>query len=276
MLSGCDADVPQNTFDAKGEVARDQRDLFYYAMWPAIVVMLGVFLAIFVLVLRFRERDPNSRPPKQMHGNTKLEIAWTIAPILPLLILGGIMVPMISDMGNTPADAYQINVEGQRFSFFFSYPDIKDSDGNPISVPGTEAHIPMGQKVAFHLTSIDVIHSFWLPKLGGKLDMVPGQTNTLWLQADEPGTIRGQCVELCGTGHGDMFLSVQVDTPEDFQKWADEQSAPPPTKAPTPAPSGGASGTPAASGSPTPTAAATTAAASPTPTAVATPTPTGS
>ncbi len=262
LMTGCDADVPQNTFDSEGEVARKQRDLFYLAMWPAIVVMIGVLGGILVMCLRFRERDPNSRPPKQTHGNTRLEIAWTIAPAILMLGLGIPTVGLIAELGEDPGDdAYYIDVTGQRFSFAFEYPEITDADGNKLFLPG-EAHIPTGRKVAFRLHSIDVIHSFWVPKLGGKLDMVPNVENILWLRADKPDTFHGQCAELCGIEHANMKLTIHADSPEDFEAWENEQRAslnatPPPTPVRSPTP------TPAATGASSPTA---TAAASPTPT----------
>lgn len=263
MMTGCDAKVPQNTFDAQGEVARKQRDLFYLAMWPAIVVMIGVLGGIVIMCLRFREKDPNARPPKQIHGNTRLELAWTIAPAVLLLGLGVPMVGLIAHLGEDPGpDAYYIDVTGQRYSWAFEYPDITDANGTMLYSPG-EAHIPTGKRVAFRLHSTDVVHSFWVPRLGGKLDVIPNVNNVIWLKADEPGTFAGQCAELCGAEHANMKLVIYADSPEDFAKWEAEQrvtlNATPPATA-TPA----ATGTPAAA-SPTPTAAAS-----------ATPTPTGS
>ena len=260
LMTGCDAKVPQNTFDAEGEVARKQRDLFYLAMWPAIVVMIGVLGGIVIMCLRFRERDPNSRPPKQIHGNTRLEIAWTIAPAVLLLGLGVPMVGMIYDLGEDPGpDAYYIDVVAQRYSWGFEYPEITDVSGAPLYLPG-EAHIPTGQRVAFRLHSIDVIHSFWVPRLGGKLDVVPNMNNVLWLKADKPDSFAGQCVELCGIEHANMKFVVIADSPEDFAKWEQEQrvtlnATPPPTPVatPTPAASVAASTTPTTAASPTPT-----------------------
>ncbi|MEO7667204.1 MAG: cytochrome c oxidase subunit II transmembrane domain-containing protein, partial [Dehalococcoidia bacterium] len=92
LLSGCETDTPQNTFDAKGEVADKQANTFLIAMWPALVIMIGVLGGILLIALRFRERDPSQPPPKQTHGNTRLELAWTIAPAILLIIVG---IPMV-------------------------------------------------------------------------------------------------------------------------------------------------------------------------------------
>jgi len=244
MLSGCETDTPQNTFDTKGEIAEDQRNLFYIAMWPALVIMIGVFAAAILIVLRFRERDPNSLPPKQLHGNTRLEIAWTILPAVFLLGLGIPMVAMIYDQGRAASDdAYTIDVIGQRYSWVFEYPELLDEEGFPVSTIN-EAHIPAGREVNFRLRSIDVIHSFWVPKLAGKRDVMPcpvatpnpadepdplakpvcigGQLNELWMIAEEPDTFHGQCAEYCGLDHALMRLTIIADSPDDFAAWEDE------------------------------------------------------
>jgi cytochrome c oxidase subunit 2 len=256
LLTGCEAHTPQNTFDAGGEVARKQRKLFYEAMWPAIGVMILVLGGIIVMCLRFRERDPNSRPPKQIEGNTPLELTWTILPAILLLALGVPTVGLIYDLGRSPdANAYYINVTAQRYSFSFEYPDVKDNQGNPLFVPA-DPHIPIGRQVAFRLHSIDVIHSFWVPRLGGKLDVIPNENNVLWLVADKPDTFAGECAEYCGLDHANMRMTIHADSPADFDAWVAAQLAqanatPIPTPVPTPTPA--ASGSPAAAAAPTPT-----------------------
>ena len=253
LLTGCQAHTPQNTFDVGGEVARKQRNLFLLSMWPAIGVMILVLGGILVMCLRFRERDPNSRPPKQIEGNTPLELTWTILPAILLLGLGVPTVGLIYDLGSSPnADAYYINVTAQRYSFSFEYPDAKDNQGNALFVPA-DPHIPVGRQVAFRLHSIDVIHSFWIPRLGGKLDVVPNENNLLWLVADKPDTFAGECAEYCGLDHANMRMTIHADSQADFDAWIAAQLAianATPVPTPTPAASAAASGSPA----PTPTA----------------------
>jgi cytochrome c oxidase subunit 2 len=225
-------------------VAEEQRDIFYLAMWPALVIMVLVMLAILVAVLRFRERDPNQPPPRQMHGNTRLEIAWTIAPAVLLLGLGIPMVISIYDLDTIPDDVYVVDVVGQRFSWEFQYPEEEPDANGAIVSAFNEAHVPAGEKVLFRLRSVDVIHSFWVPKLGGKRDVMPcnllppedgqevnpmadpdcqgGTLNKLWLQADEPGSYAGQCAEYCGLNHAIMSLVVHADERSDFDAWVDE------------------------------------------------------
>ena len=243
-MSGCDVietDTPQNTFDTRGEVADKQAEIFYVAMWPALVVMFGVLGGILLIALRYRERDPNSPPPRQIHGNTRLEVAWTIAPAVLLLIIGVPMVALIGDIdADADDDAYTIDVIGQRYSWIFEYPEELDDEGNPLMTFDNVAHIPVDRQVNFRLRSVDVIHSFWVPKLGGKRDVFPclvanedadpmdvpdcegGQLNELWLVADEPGTFAGQCAEYCGLEHANMALTVIADEDEDFEAWVEE------------------------------------------------------
>ena len=223
FLSGCDTDTPQNTFDTKGEVAEKQADIFFLAMWPAIAIMILVLGGLLVIMLRFRERDPEYIPP-QIHGNTRLEVAWTIAPAILLLAIGIPMVIMVYDLGREPSeDAFRVDVIAQRYSWEFQYPEYTDQDGAPLSVFDQSGfHIPAGREVAFYLHSRDVIHSFWLPKLGGKLDIVPGQVNVLWLRADEPGSFSGQCAEFCGLEHATMTMTVIAQPQAELDAWAAE------------------------------------------------------
>jgi cytochrome c oxidase subunit 2 len=223
FLSGCETDTPQNTFDTKGEVAEKQAEIFYVAMWPAIAIMILVLGGLLVIMLRFRERDPKYIPP-QLHGNTRLEVAWTIAPAILLLAIGIPMVIMVYDLGREPSeDAFRVDVYAQRYTWEFQYPEYTDQDGDPLSVFDQSGfHIPAGREVAFYLHSRDVIHSFWLPKLGGKLDIVPGQVNVLWLRADEPGSFSGQCAEFCGLEHATMTMTVIAQPQAELDAWAAE------------------------------------------------------
>ena len=152
-------------------------------MWPAIAVMIrsrGI-----VVIPPLRERDPNALPPKQIEGNTRLEVTWTILPAIMLLILGVPMVAMIYDLGATPGpDAYYVDVHAQRYSFNFEYPDIKDNTGSPLFVP-SDPHIPAGKQVAFRLHSSDVIHSSG-PPLGGSWTSC--RTRKCSAESGSPGT----------------------------------------------------------------------------------------
>jgi cytochrome c oxidase subunit 2 len=229
LAAGCigDTDTPQNTLAPEGEVARQQRDLFMLAMWPALVVMVLVLGAIVVICLRFRRRKDDAMP-KQTHGNPQLEIAWTIVPTIIILVFVGIpMLPVIFELGDEPAaDAYPVNVTGVQWAWLFEYPEILDSEGQPVTAakPG-ELHIPAGREIALTLRSEDVNHSFGVPRLAGTRDAIPGEENTYWIKADQPGSFAGQCRELCGTGHAEMLITVIALDEQDFEDWSREMAA---------------------------------------------------
>ena len=235
VATGCigGTDTPQNTLAPEGEVARHQRNLFMLAMWPALVVMILVEGAIIVTLLRFRRRK-NDAVPKQTHGNTPLEIGWTIVPTLIIIGFVGVpMLPVLFDLGRDPkADAYPIEVTGQRFQWSFKYPNIKDGrTGEPLESPpvtpgrAAELHIPAGKEIALTLTSIDVNHSFGVPRLAGTQDAIAGEHHRFWMKADHPGSFSGQCRELCGVDHWGMLITVIAQSQEDFDAWAKEAAA---------------------------------------------------
>jgi len=228
LAAGCigDTDTPQNTLAPEGEVARQQRDLFMLAMWPALVVMILVLGAIFVIVLRFRRRKDDAMP-KQTHGNPQLEIAWTIIPTIIILVFVGIpMLPVIFELGDEPAaDAFPVNVTGVQWAWLFEYPEIQDSEGRPVQSRAGELHIPAGRQIALTLRSEDVNHSFGVPRLAGTRDAIKGEENTYWIKADHPGSFAGQCRELCGTGHAGMLITVIALDEQDFEDWSREMAA---------------------------------------------------
>jgi cytochrome c oxidase subunit 2 len=245
LLSACDVDTPQNTFNTDGEVADKQRDIFLLAMWPAIVIMFLVLGLVAVIMLRFRRRD-DDEIPVQTHGNTPLELGWTIAPAVLLAILGIPMMVVLFDLGREPkSDAFVVNVEGQRFNWFFTYEDegepIVDADGEPVLTVG-EMFVPVGREIAINLTASDVIHSFAVPRIAGTRDAVPSvdadgdgvrdHVETMWIRVDEPRSYyadeehsvyyQGQCRELCGESHADMKIKMFAMEEEDFDRWREE------------------------------------------------------
>jgi len=233
LFGGCGAfGSDQNTFAPEGDVAEKQLDLFYLALWPAVVILILVFGAIVYALVRFRRRDEREAPPKQIHGNQRLELAWTI---LPAALLLGLAVPIVAgiiDLGREPSkDALQVTVHAFRWSWQFEYPDIKGADGKPLKtevgeqIP--ELHIPIDREIAIHLQSGDVIHSFWVPKLAGKLDVMPGRNNRMWFNATKAGIFSAQCAEFCGLDHAIMRFRVVAQTPEDFDAWVSAQIASP-------------------------------------------------
>ncbi|MXZ03699.1 MAG: cytochrome c oxidase subunit II [Chloroflexi bacterium] len=222
ILAACSPEHPQSTFGYGGPVARDQGNLFILIFWIAVAVFIVVEGAIIYAAIRYRRRD--DKIPKQVHGNTKLEITWTV---LPSIVIAAIAVPTIigiweqqrgapTDMG----DVLEVEAIGHRWWFEFRYP-------NQEVVTANEMHIPVGRPVNVQLASQDVIHSFWVPKLAGKIDMVPLNDNLLWFIAEEPGVYDGQCAEFCGIAHAHMRFRVIAHTEEGFQQWVAGMRTPP-------------------------------------------------
>jgi len=238
LLVGCGAvDDPQNTFAAEGDVARKQRDLLIiWVLGPAAVIFVVMQALLIYALIRFR-RKKGRELPRQVHGNNRLEIAWTIAPAILLLIITVPTVLGVIDLGRDAADdALRVRVVGQQFSWTFQYPDLTDAEGNPLTVIGlpgevgkpdtgrpAELHIPVDREIGVTLESVDVIHSFWVPKLAGKLDVIPGRTNSMWFNATKIGSYSGQCAEFCGFQHADMRLIVMAESEEDFEAWVADQ-----------------------------------------------------
>ena len=224
LLLGCSSfGGDQNTFNPEGDIAQKQLDIFLIALYPAIVVFFIVGGALVYALLRYRRRDDTM--PEQVHGNMRLEIVWTV---LPTLLLIGLAVPMVAaiiDIGRAPGDdALRVDVTGQQFSWFFEYPDELDKNGKPLRVLD-DLRIPVDRDVFAHIESIDVIHSFWVPKLAGKIDAVPGRTNKLKFNATAPGTFSGQCAEFCGLRHAFMKFTVIACSEDEFSQWVEQKKS---------------------------------------------------
>jgi cytochrome c oxidase subunit 2 len=129
---------------------------------------------------------------------------------------------VIFELGRDPeADAYPVSVRGERFNWFFEHPELQDANGQPVFETAV-LHIPAGREISITVTSVDVIHSFAVPRLAGTRDAIPGREETYWIKADHPGTFAGQCRELCGTGHANMRITVIAQSQEDFEAWGQE------------------------------------------------------
>ncbi|MGA9278444.1 cytochrome c oxidase subunit II [Ilumatobacter sp.] len=226
VVAGCANNAPQDTFQPKGSNAQLIDDLarpvFYIAGLVGVIVM-GV---IGFVVLRYRDRGQPI--PEQTHGRPALEIGLTI---LPALILIGVAIPsvgVIMDLNETDDTECVVNVTGQQWWWEFDYPAqdgcLPGGIPEPIVTSG-QMVIPAGQNVLIRGTSRDVIHSFWIPALNGKRDMVPGRVQNLRMQAYEPGIYAGQCAEFCGLSHANMRMEVAALTDDGFQEWVDNQLA---------------------------------------------------
>jgi len=231
LLSACGGGKPQNSLDPAGSYSRKIDALFDPVFWIAAAVFFLVEGLMVVILVKFRHR-PGNPVPKQIHGNKRLEIGWTLAPSLLLAGVAVFTIPVIFQLATTPSDALRIDVTGHQWWWAVEYPAQKVTTAN-------ELHIPVGRKVYITLTSGDsgsagpaVIHSFWVPRLAGKQDLEPGHTTHLLIEADRPGTYLGQCAEYCGLSHANMHLRVVAETEANFQQWVQQESRP--TKQPPP------------------------------------------
>ena len=238
LLTGCNVITPdhsQSTFDTLGPVAENQLFIFWVIFWAGLVVFIAVEGALLYMVFKFKRRD--DQDPAQTHGHTRLEIAWTIVPILILILpawwtVDGIFYMdagrFVSANGQSDGQAkyLEVDVIGHQWWFEFRYPH-PNNPGEQIAV-ANEMYVPVGEPVVFLLDSTDVIHSFWVPKLGGKVDMIPNNDNMLWYQADKPLEFFGQCAEFCGVSHANMRFKVIAVPREEFDAWLLHQANPAP------------------------------------------------
>ena len=227
LLMSCTPSHPQSTFDPAGEVAEKQLDLFYIIFWAAVVVFMVVGGALVYAVIRYRRKPGRDEMPTQTHGNTRLEILWTIAPAIVLAAIAVPTIIYIFDIAEaTGADALEVNVTGHQWWWEFEIPEHN-------VVTANELHVPVNRQIKLNLRSDDVIHSFWVPKLAGKVDVVPSNVNRMKFSSKYVGEFFGQCAEFCGVAHANMRLRVIVESQFEFDKWVaryhEIAARPPPT-----------------------------------------------
>lgn len=216
---GCAGEFPQSALHPTSDFAGRLDGLFRQIFWWAVGVFVVVEGVLIYTVVRWRDRPGRGRP-EEVHGHVLMEVGWTLAPAL---ILVAIAIPTIRtifvvDRPTTDPDAMTIEVIGRQWWWEFRYPELG-------IVTANEAHVPVGRTVDLRLRSADVVHSFWVPRLGGKRDVVPGRENHLWFTPDSVGVFWGQCAEYCGTAHALMGTRFVVQTPEDFEAWAARNAA---------------------------------------------------
>ena len=235
LLSACGDEKPYSHVTPKTENARDIQFLYKVIFWMALVVFVGVQALIFYTALRFKRR--NDDRPEQIHGNKRLELAWTIIPAIVLLI---IFVPTATTLYDFDAAAeegdIEIDIYGKQWWWEVHYPGIRvpGREGPEPLVTANEVRVPLGQEVVFNLRSNNVIHSFWVPQLTGKMDVIPGHNNRLSVFAEEPGEYWGECAEFCGAAHAWMRFKVIVEPQENFDAWVAAWQQPPPLTDPNP------------------------------------------
>ncbi|WP_027094642.1 cytochrome c oxidase subunit II [Cohnella thermotolerans] len=221
LLSACGRD-DLSTLKPQGPVAQEQFNLMKLSISIMALVVVVVFAICIYVLLRFRRRKGDNSIPKQVEGNHKLEIIWTVIPLILLLILG---VPTINtvfglskDYSNDK-DALKVKVTSHQYWWEFEYPDYGITTAQ-------ELVVPTGKKVEFELASADVKHSFWIPSIGGKMDTNTGVTNKMYLEFSKEGIFRGKCAELCGPSHSLMDFKAKAVDQASFDRWVSAMKAP--------------------------------------------------
>jgi cytochrome c oxidase subunit 2 len=181
----------------------------------AIFVVVEGLLVVFVVKYRRRGRA-RSVEGAQVHGHTRLELIWTVIPVLILCVIGIVVFLELPSIDSSPAasDPIHITVEGHQYYWQFDYPNHARSIGT--------LHVPVGAVVDLKVVSPDVIHSWWIPALGGKIQAIPGRINHTWFRADKQGTYSGQCAELCGVFHASMLATVDVGNVASYRSYIDK------------------------------------------------------
>jgi cytochrome c oxidase subunit 2 len=224
ISAGCSGG--QNMFNTASRISGQEASLFRLVLVLGLIVFLIVDGGLLYIVIRDRQRKGDTSEPKQIYENRTAEVIWTGIPVVLVISLFVITILTMQTVA-APAPSstdIQVTVIGHRWWWEFDYPDLGIKTAN-------ELHIPVGMNAHLTLQSVDVIHSFWVPELSGKTDVVPGQSNTMWLTSDKPGTYVGHCAEFCGVQHANMNFNVIIDSNEDFTSWvSDQQQVPaPPT-----------------------------------------------
>lgn len=202
------------------------------------MLVLGITLCIFLIVggllcyalirYRYRPSDVNAaREPPQIYGSNQIELSWTVVPILivVMLFLATARVIYTTEHAPKPASALDVTVIGHQFWWEYRYPKYGIVTANELHIPVSDRNNPTPTYLT--MTSADTNHSFWIPRLAGKMDVIPNQVNTMWIDPSEPGLYIGQCAQFCGTQHAKMLLRVYADSPTEFAAWiAHQQQSP--------------------------------------------------
>jgi cytochrome c oxidase subunit 2 len=199
--------------------------LLTFAITGAIFVAVATLIVFTIWRFRRRAGDDSQQEPPQVYGSNQIEVAWTVIPILIVFVLIGVSARVIASVENAspPPSTLKVTLIGHQWWWEVVYPDYGIVTANEIHVPAT----PDGKTATYlNLESVDVIHSFWVPQLAGKTDLIPNRTNYMWIDPREPGVYVGNCAEYCGTQHANMLLRVIAEKPEDFHRWASEQQKP--------------------------------------------------
>lgn len=221
LLAGCTANPATTIFNTNSMIAEQKLQLFNILFWMGVAVFLLVVILLFLAIIRGRRQPGDTSEPRQNHGNVRLEVVWTVIPFLLVIFIFFLTVRTMNAVAAPPREDGDLTVRviGHRWFWEFQYPDLGITTANDLIIPeDTNVHL--------ELVSVDVIHSFWVPNLSGKIDVVPGQQNAMWIRADDPGTFMGHCGEYCGMQHANMHFNVIAQPTADFNAWVQAQQQP--------------------------------------------------
>src|ERR1700723_3601596 len=217
-----DSSRSPNIFKPESTPADSIFNLSLFVLTITGLIFLVVFSLIVYSIVKYRGReDGDHSEPPQVYGSNQVELAWTVIPVLIVLILFLATARVIQSVQDAPepSTAMRVTAVGHQFWWEFRYPKLG-------IVTANELHVPVSTATYLHLLSADVDHSFWVPQLAGKTDLIPNHPNDMWIQPEHTGLYLGQCAQFCGVEHAMMLLRVYVDTPTEFAAWAQNQRQP--------------------------------------------------
>ena len=218
---------PTNIFAPVSTAAQSIFDLSVFVLVITAAIFILVFSLLVYAVVKFRSsRSTGGREPTQVYGSTQVELAWTVIPILIVVVLFLATARVIASIQGAPrpANAIEVTVVGHQFWWEYRYPSFGVVTANELHIPVSDPVHPTPTFLT--LLSADTDHSFWVPRLGGKTDLIPNHPNSMWVDPQQTGLYLGQCAQYCGTQHAKMLLRVYVETPDNFYRWIQEQRRP--------------------------------------------------
>lgn len=225
--------APQNPsqlpsiFDPHSTPAESINKLSHFVLSITGLIFAVVFTLLTYVVVKYRKRPGDTgREPTQVYGSTQIELAWTVIPILIVVVLFLATARVIHSIQDAPKppSALEVTAIGHQFWWEFRYPQLGVVAANELHIPVSDAAHP--RPTFLTLLSADTDHSFWVPQLGGKTDLIPNRVNHMWMDPYQTGMYLGQCAQYCGTQHAKMLLRVYVDTPDEFDAWVRAQQQP--------------------------------------------------
>ena len=215
-----------NIFEPHATPADAEKDIGVFVIAVAGLILVAVWSLLIYSIVKFRAKRGENQleEPAQVYGSNQIEIAWTFIPILIVFVLIGVtarVIVAVQDQSAGP-DSVRARIVGHQWWWEVHFPDLGVVTANEIHVPLAG---PAGRRTFLQLESMDVAHSFWVPQLSGKLDLIPNQSNTMWIDPREPGIYLGSCAEYCGTQHANMLLRVTAQPMDQFMDWAASQKA---------------------------------------------------